>query len=272
MGKNIFSEVGQFEFKGGKSIMADRVGHEGQRFGNYRLLRLLGQGGFADVYLGKHIYLDTPAAIKVLRTQLSDQDVEHFRKEARTVARLVHPHIVRGLEFGVEGTIPFLVIDYAPNGTLRKLHPKGIRLPLATIINYVTQLAEALQYAHDQKVIHRDVKTENMLMSRNNGVLLSDFGIALVSQESRYQSTQGMQDLAGTMAYMAPEQIQYQAGPASDQYALAVVVYEWLTGQRPFQGTFTEIAVKHALVPPPPLHEKMPELSLAIEEVVMKAL
>src|SRR5229473_665853 len=251
--------------------MADR---EGQQLGNYRLLRLLGQGGFAEVYLGEHIYLETPAAIKVLSTQIASEDVEHFRTEARTIARLAHPHIVRVLEYGVDGTTPYLVIDYAPNGTLRKRHTKDTLPSLPTIVSYVNQVADALQYAHDQKVIHRDVKQENMLVGRRNEILLSDFGIALVAQSSRYQSesTQGIPDLAGTIAYMAPEQMQFQACPNSDQYSLGIVVYEWLSGARPFQGTFAEIAVKHTLAPPPSLGEKIPTLSPAVEEVVMTAL
>jgi len=244
----------------------------GQKLGNYRLVRLLGQGGFAEVYLGEHIYLETPAAIKVLHAQLADDDVGQFRTEARTIARLVHPHIVRVLEFGVEDATPFLVIDYAPNGSLRTRYTRGSVLPLSTIVSYVEQLADALQYAHDQKVVHRDVKPENMLIGRRNEILLGDFGIALTAQSSRYQSTQGMQDLAGTIAYMAPEQIQSQASIYSDQYALAIVVYEWLCGTRPFQGTFAEVAVKHTLVSPPPLREKIPDLPPAIEVVIMKAL
>src|SRR3989440_1780939 len=211
--------------------MADRVG---QQLGNYRLARLLGQGGFAEVYLGEHIYLGTSAAIKVLYTQIASDDIEHFRKEARTVARLVHPYIARVLEYGVEGTTPFLVVDYAPNGSLRTRHPRGIPLPVSTVGGYVTQVADALQYAHDQKVIHRDVKPENMLLDRRNEVLLSDFGIALVAQTSHYHSTQGMQEIAGTIAYMAPEQIQSHAVPASDQYALGILAYEWLCASRPF--------------------------------------
>jgi len=115
----------------------------------------------------------------------------------------------------------------------------------------VSQIADALQYAHEQRVIHRDVKPENMLLGRRNEILLSDFGIAVVAMSSSYNSTQGMQDMAGTVAYMAPEQIQAQAGPASDQYSLAVVTYELLSGERPFHGAFTEVAVKHTLVPPP---------------------
>ncbi|TMC20500.1 MAG: hypothetical protein E6J34_12490, partial [Chloroflexi bacterium] len=252
-----------------ESSLADRVG---QQLGNYRLLRLLGQGGFAEVYLGEHIYLETQAAIKVLYAQVESDDEEHFRTEARTIARLVHPNIVRVLEFGVEGTTPFLVVDYASDGTLRKRHPRGSKLPLTTIVGYVIHIADALQYAHEQKIIHRDVKPENMLLGRRNEVLLSDFGIAVIAHSTHHHSTQGMQELAGTVAYMAPEQIQSQAVPASDQYALAIVVYEWICGERPFHGTLTEVAVKHALVPPPPLSEKVPAIIPEVEAVIGKAL
>jgi len=246
--------------------MADRVE---QQLGNYRIIRLLGEGGFAEVYLGEHLHLGTEAAIKILHTQLSSDDVEQFRAEARIIARLEHPNIVRVLDFGIEGKTPYLVMGFAPNGTLRQHHRKGIPLPWAIIVSYVKQIADALQYAHGQKLIHRDVKPENMLLGRRYEVLLSDFGIALVTQSSRYQGTR---DVVGTVAYMAPEQIQGKPRPASDQYALGVVVYEWITGERPFQGSFTEIAVQHTVTPPPPLHEKVPSISLDVERVVLTAL
>jgi succinate-acetate transporter protein/serine/threonine protein kinase len=246
--------------------MSDRVG---QQLGNYRLVSLLGQGGFAEVYLGEHVFLKTRAAIKVLHTQVAKDDMEGFLTEARIIANLVHPHIVRVLEFGLEGNTPFLVMDYAPNGTLRQRHPKGTRLSLQAILVYVKQIADALSYAHDERLIHRDIKPENMLVGRRNDILLSDFGIALIAQSSRYQSTQGM---AGTVAYMAPEQIQGKPRPASDQYALGVVIYEWVSGDRPFHGTITEIAVQHAVALPPPLHEKVPTILPGVEDVVMKAL
>ncbi len=249
--------------------MADRVG---QQLGNYRLTRLLGRGGFAEVYLGEHIYLDTLAAIKLLHAQLSENDADHFRMEARTIARLVHPHIVRVLEFGIEEATPFLVVDYAPNGTLRKRYPKGVALALPLVVSYVNQIADALQYAHDHKVIHRDVKPENMLIGSRHEILLSDFGIAVMAQSTHYNSTRSIQELAGTISYMAPEQIQSQPTFNSDQYSLAIVTYEWLSGTRPFNGSFTEVAVKHTLVPPPSLREKRPDLSQTIEDVVMRAL
>lgn len=246
--------------------MADRTGRQ---LGNYRLVRLLGQGGFADVYLAEHIHLGTQAAIKVLSMRLTSDNVEHFRTEARTIARLIHPHIVRVLDFGVEDGTPYLVMDYAPHGSLRQRHPKGSLLPLTTIVDYVKQAAEALQYAHEKKLIHRDIKPENLLVGENHQVLLSDFGIALVAQSTRYQNTQ---EIVGTAAYMAPEQLQGKPRRASDQYALGIIVYEWLSGERPFHGTFTELYSQHMFVPPPPLHEKVPAISLDIEKVVLTAL
>src|SRR5712691_990 len=200
----------------------------GKQFGNYRLIRLLGKGGFAEVYLGEHLRLGTQTAVKILYTRLPNKDdVESFEKEARTIAHLKHPHIMHVLDYDVQDDIPFLVMGYAPGGTLRKRYPKGTIQPLTTIVSYIKQAAEALQYAHEQRLIHRDVKPENMLLGQRDELLLSDFGIALIAQSSSYQSAQ---EGAGTPAYMAPEQFRGKASPASDQYALAIVVYEWLTG------------------------------------------
>jgi serine/threonine protein kinase len=241
----------------------------GQRIGNYHLVRRLGQGGFAEVYLGEHVHLGTQAAIKFLHTRLDADAIENFKAEARTIAHLDHPHIVRVHDFGVEESIPYLVMTYAPHGTLRHRHPTGTRVPLAQVASYVEQLASALQYAHAQRLIHRDVKPENLLIGDNQQLLLTDFGIALLTQNSQ---SAGSTDIAGTIAYMAPEQIQTHPRPASDQYSLGVMVYEWLCGERPFSGTFTEIAVKHAMVPAPPLGERAPYLSAQVEQVVMTAL
>jgi serine/threonine protein kinase/regulation of enolase protein 1 (concanavalin A-like superfamily) len=242
---------------------------EGQQLGNYRLIHLLGEGGFAEVYLGEHVHLNTHAAIKVLHTRLASNDIEQFRNEARTLAHLVHPHIVRVLEFGVGGAVPFLVMDYAPNGSLRHRHPKGVPVPLPIVVSYVKQVASALQYAHDHKLIHRDVKPENMLLGRHDVVLLSDFGIATIAHSTFSLSEQNM---AGTLPYIAPEQLDAHSSPASDQYSLGIVVYEWLSGDLPFHGSFMEIAVKHRMAPPPSLLEKVPMLSPIMDQVVMRAL
>lgn len=248
-------------------LMVERVG---QQLGSYRLTDLLGQGGFANVYLGEHIYLQTKAAIKVLQAHLSGpDDMESFLREAKVIAHLTHPHIVRILDFGIDKETPFLVMDYAPNGTLRQRHPKRAQLQLPTIVSYVKQLADALQYSHDERLIHRDIKPENMLIGKRNEILLSDFGIALLTQSSRSQSIQGV---VGTIPYMSPEHIQGRARPASDQYSLGIVVYEWLSGERPFSGTFVELCTQHLFAPVPSLRKKVPTILSEVEQVVLKAL
>ena len=241
----------------------------GQQIGNYQLLRLLGRGGFANVYLGEHIYLKTQAAIKLLQLQLGDDEREQFLREARTIAHLIHPRIIRVLDFGVQDYTPYLVMDYAPNGTLRQRHALGTRLPLSTIVSYVKQVASALQYAHDQHFIHRDVKPGNMLIGRNDEILLSDFGTALLAHSTASQDTA---DTVGTVAYMAPEQIAGKPRPASDQYALGIVVYEWLSGEHPFRGSLQEIIAQQMAAAPPPLHARFPDISPDVEEAVMMAL
>ena len=241
----------------------------GQQLGNYRLVQLLGRGSFADVYLGEHIHLNMQAAIKVLDMRLTNDDMGDFLKEARTIAHLRHPCIIQVLEFGVEENTPYLVMDYAPNGTLRSRFPKGTRLSPEDIQPYVVQVASALQHAHDEKLVHRDIKPENILLGSNNEVLLADFGIAVVAHSSR---TQSMTGVAGTVAYMAPEQLRGMPVKASDQYALAAVIYEWLSGSPLFEGSFTEVATHHTLTPPPPLRDRLPALSPAVELAVLKAL
>jgi tRNA A-37 threonylcarbamoyl transferase component Bud32 len=246
--------------------MPDRVG---QQLGNYRLLRLLGRGGQASVYLGEHVYLKRRAALKVLHTSLEDEAVEQFLAEAQTLARLDHPNIVRVSDFAVEGGTPFLVMDYAPRGTFRTLHPPGTCLSLETTITYTKQVTAALQYAHNHQVIHRDVKPENMLLGPRQEVLLSDFGISLFAPSPEQLSTQ---EMSGTLPYMAPEQIRGKPVFASDQYSLGIIVYEWLCGVRPFAGSPWQVVSQQVSDPPPPLREHDPSLPQAVEDVVLKAL
>jgi eukaryotic-like serine/threonine-protein kinase len=239
-----------------------------QQLGNYRLVRLIGRSAFADIYFAEHIFLGTEVAIKVLRVDLSEADMESLLSAARTLTTLEHPNIIRVLEVG-RGTdlgsdFPFLVMEFAPNGTLRRLHSISSRLPLRIILVYVRHIAEALQYAHLQGFVHCDVKPENILLGSGYQVLLSDFSTGLLSPFTKM--------MTGTEAYMAPEQIRGQPLPNSDEYALGVMVYEWLSGELPFSGSLREIADQHQFAPPPPLREKIPEISPAVEEVVLTAL
>ncbi len=148
--------------------MSDLVTREGQQIGAYQLIRLLGRGGSAEVYLGEHVYLKSKAALKLLPVVLQEEERAGFLREAQTLAHLEHPHIVRILDFAVEAGTPFLVMEYAPRGSLRLRHPGGTRLPLTTIISYVQQAASALQYAHNQQLIHCDVKPENLLLNERD--------------------------------------------------------------------------------------------------------
>src|SRR5260370_7114893 len=177
----------------------------GARFGDFSLIKFVGRGRFGDVYLGEHVRDKTQAAVKVLKPQLTVDELMQFINEASINLRLKHPHIVQLRDFGIAmEDIPFLVMDYAPNGILLQRHPKGAIVPPPTIIGYIKQIAEALQYAHDQRRIHRDIKPENILLGSNHEVLLSDFGIATIVQSTNTDN----QIVSSTLPSMPPNQIQ----------------------------------------------------------------
>jgi len=240
--------------------------------GNYHLLRQLGSGGSARVYLAEHIYLKSLMALKLLTlSSAHHEEVQHFQLEARILAHLRHQHIVQVLDFGWERGVSFLVMEYAPGGTLQQAFPLGNALPISSILPAVLQVASALQFIHNHGVIHCDVKPGNVLLGPRNQVWLSDFGIAsTVTSPSR--TGYGRQKVPGTPCYLAPERIHGQTLPASDQYSLAVMVYQWLCGACPFEGSVPEICVHHLSTPPPRLRERVPSISRAVERVVLKAL
>lgn len=240
-----------------------------QCIGNYHLNRLLGRSDYVEIYLGQHITTRAQAAIKVFDG--CRKDAEKFLAQATLQTHLRHPHIVQVLDSGMAGDTAFLIMDYAPGGTLRQRHPKGTRLPLDTVMHYVRQVASGLQYIHLRQLIHRDIKPHNMLLGPNNEVMLSDFGIAIVSQ-SLNPTSPIFHDFEGTVLYTAPEQLQGKPRRSSDLYALGVVVYEWLCGQWPFTGTFEEVVHQHLFIPPPFFSEKGVEIAPAIEKVVRKVL
>ena len=262
----------------------------GQKLGNYRLVKLLGKGGYSEVYLAENIHLGVQTAIKVLKSRdLDDLEQEKFRSEAKFMTTLEHPRIIKVLDYGIEmgqqtdGSTPYIVMEYAPRGTLRHLYHHHTTMPLQKIALYTKQVAEALQYAHDKNIIHQDVKPENILVRKEDDAALSDFGIAVAGlntsnldiqkEEIRQKMLRGEPlSIHGTSAYLAPERLQGHTQRASDQYSLAIVVYEWLAGKRPFEGSDLEIYVKHEKEPPPPLTRAYSYISPEVEQVVMKAL
>ena len=242
--------------------------YAGQQIGNYRLLEPVGSGTFADVYLGRHVYSGELAALKMLRTQLSAAEAEQFCRQAAMLTHLLHPYIVRVQEYGMLDATPFLALDYIPNGSLRQHHPRGISVELSDVVHYVTQIAAALQHAHDHQIVHGGVKPENMLVNRDNEVMLSDFSLAFVTHSMQTDTTH----MGSTIAYTAPERLAGHPCPASDQYALGLVVYEWLSGDHPFHGSFAEIAARQTLISPRSLSDSAPDLPTAVAAVVHRAL
>ncbi|MEO7020825.1 MAG: serine/threonine-protein kinase [Ktedonobacteraceae bacterium] len=250
--------------------MVDTQDYIGQQISEYYVQRQLGRGTFGAVYLAEHIQDQSLVAMKLLRLQLTRSlELKDFLNEAR-VMRLRHPHIIPILDFGISSQdTPFIVMEYAAGGSIRDRFWHGASLPMPEIVTYTSQLASALQFAHSRRLIHRDIKPENILLSADGTIRLCDFGIAKIMEQS---ATMSVHAQAGTPAYMAPEQGQGEPCPASDQYALAVVVYEWLTGRRPFLGTPIEVAVQHRLNAPPPLSILRPGIPYEAEQVVLKAL
>jgi len=243
-----------------------------QHFGNYLLLKRLGKGYFGEVYLAEHIHYKTQVAIKILSAQIDKDHFDQlgdFLEEARAF-RLQHPHIVRIIDFGIapDGR-SFLVMNYTPNGNLRQRHPRGTRVAWEAVLNYARQLAEALQYVHDSGIVHRDVKPENMLVGLSDEILLGDFGIATTTYT--WDSTRP-QKPRGTPYYIAPEQYNGRAVRASDQYALGVVMFEWLSGRVPFDGTAEEVLHQHRFVAPASLRDQVPGLLPQAEAVIMRML
>ena len=248
----------------------------GQKLGKYEITALLGQGGMATVYRGYQRDVDRSVAVKVLPPHpgQTSQFVERFRLEARTIARLQHPHILPLYDYGDEDNVLYLVMAFADGGSVSDRIRRG-PLPLAEIQRLFGQVAEALDYAHRQNVIHRDIKPDNILLDREGHVLLSDFGIVKIIEESEktinLTATGG---LVGTPSYMSPEQAQgLPVNDRTDIYSLGIVVYEMLTGKQPFSAeTPMQVVLKHITAPVPPLREFNGQLPPELDGVLQRAL
>lgn len=246
----------------------------GKQIGNYRIDREIASGGFGGVYLAQHIFLTARfVAIKMLHAIHlgSQEEREGFLQEAQWLEKLKHPHILPLYDVGIHEGTPYLIAEYAQNGSLRdRLRREGLQpLPVNEAITILSQVGQALQHAHQQNVIHRDLKPENILFSARGDALLADFGISTVLTTSSIKQTQ----VSGTPSYMAPEQFRGIVSRESDQYSLGCIAYELFTGQRPFDASdFIAMGFKHTTENPPPPGEVNPQLPGQIGQVILKAM
>ncbi|HVC34647.1 MAG TPA: serine/threonine-protein kinase, partial [Chloroflexota bacterium] len=243
--------------------------------GEYRLTGILGRGGMATVYRAHSLSLDTDVAVKILAPRLAADPGfrERHHDEARSLAQLHHPNLVEVHHYGEEDDLVYIVLRLVPGGTLKnRLAAVGGALDLLTTARLISQVADALQLAHDRGLVHLDIKPANILLGRSDWPLLADFGITRAVKN--VQSSHGTQRMAGTPLYMSPEQC--RCGPVdgrSDQYSLASTAFELLTGRQPFQAETTEALLQHQIEDPPPRPREMnPGIPAPVEDVLLRAL
>jgi serine/threonine protein kinase len=250
----------------------------GQSLGRYHILEQLGEGGMAIVYKAYDTRLERDVAVKIIRTDAIPQNamersLKRFEREAKALARLTHPNIVKVTDYGEHEGKPYLVMPYLPGGTLKsKLSDKP--MPWLEAVRILIPIADALGYAHEHEIIHRDVKPSNILITENGQPMLADFGVAKLLDAVETMELTGTGVGIGTPEYMAPEQVTGKLVDArADIYALGVVLFEMVTGRKPFiADTPMAVLFKHASDPLPRPRQFVPDLPQAVENVIIKSL
>lgn len=246
----------------------------GKLLGNrYELLEQLGGGGMAIIYKGRDTLLNRLVTIKILRPEFTcDEDfVKRFRREAQAIASLSHANIVSIYDVGQEGEVHYLVMEYVEGDNLKNLIREQGALRADRAAEIARQISEALQHAHENNIVHRDVKPQNILITKGEKAKLTDFGIAREATTATLTQTD---TIVGSVHYLSPEQARGEtAGPRSDIYSLGIVLYEMVTGQLPFQGeTPIGVALKHIQETPPPPSSLNPAVSPGLERVIARAM
>ncbi|TGV26645.1 Stk1 family PASTA domain-containing Ser/Thr kinase, partial [Mesorhizobium sp. M00.F.Ca.ET.186.01.1.1] len=247
---------------------------EGQRLGGrYQLESRVGGGGMAIVYKARDLILNRPVAVKVLRSQFgTDEDfVNRFRREAQAVASLSHPNVVGVYDVGQEGDTHYMVMEYIEGYTLKEVIIQRGALPVEEAVRIAEQICDALDHAHQNQIIHRDIKPHNIMIGKNGRVKVTDFGIARAVTSATITHTNAM---LGSVHYFSPEQARGGiTGEKSDIYSLGIVLYEMVTGELPFSGDSPiSVALKHLQEPLPEPRQVNPNIPQSVENVILKAL
>jgi serine/threonine protein kinase len=247
----------------------------GRQLDEYRLEEMLGKGGMARVYRGVDVRLKRHVAIKVIDAPFrSDSDYAmRFEREAQAIAQLEHPNIVTLYRYGEVDGLLYMAMQYIQGADLKSIlssyHQDGEFIEPSESLHIIQEVCTALDYAHGKGVVHRDVKPANIMLDQGGRAYLADFGLVLLAEIGTYG------EVFGSPHYISPEQAVSSASavPQSDFYAIGVILYEMFTGVLPFEAdTPTELAMKHMIEPPPPPREQRPEISPALESVILRTL
>lgn len=246
---------------------------KGQKInGRYEILKILGEGGMANVYLAEDTILGRKVAVKVLRGDLATDDkfVRRFQREALAASSLSHPNIVEMYDVGEDDGDFYIVMEYVEGRNLKQLIKKRGALTIPEVIDIMLQLTDGLAHAHDSYIIHRDIKPQNILILDNGLVKITDFGIAMALNSTQMTQTNSVM---GSVHYLPPEQASGKGSTIkSDIYSLGILMYELLTGKLPFKGeNAVEIALKHMKDPLPSLHRELDNVPQSIENIIIRA-
>ena len=241
--------------------------------GRYELNQLLGRGGMSSVYRARDTVLERQVAVKLLHEQFAaDEDaVERFRREATSVAQLAHPNIVGVIDRGEDGRRQFIVFELIDGPNLKEVVRDRGPLPVPEALRYAIEVGGALGFAHEQGLVHRDVKPQNVLLAPDGGARVTDFGIARAVELDGLTQTG---TVLGTSEYVAPEQARgEQVGPATDVYALGIVLFELLAGEPPYTGAaFVDIALRHVNDPVPSIRARRVDVPWRLDTAIARAL
>ena len=238
----------------------------------YQIIKTLGEGGMANVYLAHDEILDRNVAVKVLRGDLANDEkfVRRFQREALSASSLSHPNIVEMYDVGEDDGGYYIVMEYVDGKTLKQVLKQRGKLSVTEVVDIMLQVTDGMAHAHDAYIIHRDIKPQNIMILPNGVIKITDFGVATALNSTQLTQTNSVM---GTVHYLPPEQANGKGSTIrSDIYSMGIMMYELLTGKVPYKGeSAVEIALKHLKEPIPSIRKEIPSIPQSIENIILKA-